>query len=514
MSDEHQESTLRPSHGWALAASVRAAALTVLYHPSVGRVGELARLTGLLDGKPVELSRSKPSFAHPGTSGGAPLGDRHLSRSPIRLIPAPEGAVTIAPGGSDCLLDGAPLSGPRTLSWQALEAGVVLELASRVVLLLHAVGLPGPKQPALGMIGASEPIERLRAEILRVSRFDVPVLIRGESGAGKELVARSVAAQGTRARGPFVAVNLAAVPPTLAASQLFGHASGAYTGAEARHEGYFARAHGGTLFLDEVAAAPLEVQAMLLRALETREIQPLGSGRTQAVDVRVLSATDGDLELARREGAFRDALYHRLAGYALEVPPLRARRDDVGRLLFHFLRTELEVAGAERRLDDLERSSPWLPASLVARLAGYAWPGNVRELANVARRLAVAAVSGEVAREALLPAEILAPPPEPAEPDPAAPVTRAADLDEEKLIAVLRSHRFRVGAAARALGVSRTTLYARIDASERIRKARDLGEAELRQAHGECGGDLERMAERLEVSSRGLALRLGELGLR
>jgi len=515
--EDHLENTIEPSRGRAVAAGLRVGALTVLHHPSIDRVGELARLTELLDGRAAELSRGAPRFAHPGALGGDPLRDRHISRTPIRILPAADGAVALEPGGSPCLVDGEPLDRPRTVQRAALDAGVVLELAGRVALLLHRAGLPCLRQPGLGMVGESEPLERLRAEIVRVSRLDVPVLIRGESGAGKELVARALAGQGARAGAPFVAVNLAAIPSSLAASHLFGHASGAYTGAEAHHEGYFARAQGGTLFLDEVAAAPLELQAMLLRALETRLIQPLGSGRTLAVDVRVISATDGDLELARREGAFRDALYHRLAGYLLQVPPLRARRDDVGRLLVHFLRGELSAAGASARLGELERPDPWLPAPLVARLARHSWPGNVRELANVARRLAVAAVAGERCDEALLPPEVLAPAPALAEePDAAGdtPCPRAADLDEEKLIAALRAHRWRVGATARALRVSRTTLYARIEVSGRIRKAGDLGEDEVRRAHAECSGDLDRMAERLEVSSRGLALRLGDLGLR
>jgi two-component system, NtrC family, nitrogen regulation response regulator GlnG len=525
MSTDHLESTVEPSRGRERARIFRVPALTIAYHPRPDRIGEVARLLEVLEGRDAGISRLAPEFAQPfaaeraplGPGGGTALGDRRLSRTPVAVSLAPGGGVVLRPGGGPCRVDGTPLDRERTISAAALQRGVTVELADRVVLLLHTLGLPAPRQPRLGMDGESEALERLRAEVLRVAPLPVPVLVRGESGAGKELVARALAQAGPRAAASFVAVNLAAIPPTLAASELFGHAPGAFTGAEGRHEGHFARADGGTLFLDEVAAAPIEVQGALLRILETREVQPLGSGRATRVDVRVVSATDGDLELAVREGAFRDALYHRLAGYQLAVPPLRERRDDVARHLFALLREGLTAAGATNRLEALDAAEPWLPASLVARLVRYDWPGNVRELANVARRLVVAGRAGAPAEEAV-PPELLRdtsePPAGPAPASrPAAPVGGAALLDEETVLAALRAHRFRVGATARALGVSRTTLYARLDASERIRKAKDVPEDELRRAFADLDGDAERMAERLEVSSRGILLRLRDLGL-
>jgi two-component system nitrogen regulation response regulator GlnG len=310
-------------------------------------------------------------------------------------------------------------------------------------------------------------------------------------------------------------VNLAAVPASIAASELFGHASGAFTGASAAHAGYFAQAQGGTLFLDEIGAASLEVQAMLLRALETREIQPLGSERRREVEVRVLAATDEDLELAIRAGRFREALYQRLCGYHLDVPPLRSRRDDLGVLLLHFLSEELRGLGELHRLEALAGSDPWLPPSLVARLARSPWPGNVRQLANVGRRLAVEGRGGrrvdEAALGSILPDRVQeaeapgARPPEPSEAPSA--------IGEERLRAALQGTGWRIGATARALGISRTSLYALIDASPSIRKAKDVPVEELRACHAELAGDVEAMAERLRVSSRGIRLRLKELGL-
>ncbi len=419
---------------------------------------------------------------------------------------------------SDLLVDGALLEGSRDLSREELGAGVVLEMGSRVVLLLHLLGPPAPRQPRLEMVGDSEAIEQLRGEVLRVADLAVPVLLRGESGTGKECAARALAAAGPRAGGPFVAVNLAAVPSSIAASELFGHVAGAFTGASGAHPGYFAQADGGTLFLDEVGAAPRDVQAMLLRVLESGEIQPLGSDRRRDVDVRVLAATDEDLEQAVREGRFREALYQRLAGYQLDVPPLRARRDDFGRLFLHFMREELRSIGEERRLDALSTSTPWLAPGLVARMARYDWPGNVRQLANTVRRLAVAGRGGRSVEEDALPARLLGwtslRAAEAGEPAPSEPAARARPpVGEEALRAALRGNAWRINSTARALGISRTHLYSLIDASSSIRKARDIPPEEIRACHESCGGDVDAMAAQLEVSSRGIRLRLKELGL-
>jgi two-component system nitrogen regulation response regulator GlnG len=332
------------------------------------------------------------------------------------------------------------------------------------------------------------------------------------------LVARAIAGTGPRSSGPFVAVNLAALPASMAPSELFGHAAGAFTGASGAHAGLFIQADGGTLFLDEVAAAPLDVQAMLLRVLETREVQPLGSERRRAVDVRVVAATDEDLAEAIGAGRFRDALYHRLSGYEIDLPPLRNRRDDFGRLLIHFLRKELREVGEERRLSELSGKAPWLPVPLVARLACYDWPGNVRQLANVARRLVLATRGGRAAGEEVLPRSMLDwTSQRSSEADEVAvvgdPSRPPAEIGAEALQVALRENLWRIGATARALGISRTSLYGLIDASDGIRKAKDVPADELRTCYEACGGDLDAMMERLQVSKRGIRLRLKELGL-
>ena len=302
-----------------------------------------------------------------------------------------------------------PVGGEVSFSAAEVDRGVVLLLAGRVVLLLHRFRPVFPDSlPRYGLVGLSDSLLDLCRQVARVADLDVPVLLRGESGTGKELVASALHRASRRRDRPFLALNMGALPASLAAAELFGAARGAYTGAEHARRGYFRRAHGGTLFLDEIGEAPQEVQPLLLRALESGEIQPLGSEEPARVDVRVVAATDADLEQAVAAGRFRAPLLHRLGGYAIRLPPLRERRDDIGRLFFHFLREELAVVGEERRLADSgPNAQPWPPAAWIARFAAAPWPGNVRQLRNVARALAIdSRGAGEDAAETRLPAAI------------------------------------------------------------------------------------------------------------
>jgi two-component system nitrogen regulation response regulator GlnG len=373
----------------------RIPALTVLYHPDLSRAGEQVRLSGLLRGEEVPVSRTAPDFVVPGIrEGGRPLGDPYLSRTPWRLRrDAESGGVRLVCG--DCrtriAADGAEVVDQHDIPPEALRRGIVLELADRVVLLLHEVPEIAPSAPVYTeLIGENEGMLRLRNEIRRVADLDVPVLIRGETGTGKELVARAIHAASRRHGPPCLCVNMGAIAPSLAAAELFGTVRGAFTGAVHDQPGYFQRADGGTLFLDEIGEAPLEIQVMLLRVLETGEVQRVGSAAPQKVDVRLLAATDADLEQAIEDGRFRAPLLHRLAGYEIAVPALRERRDDFGRLFVHFLRQELSATGEERRLrPPAGTAAPWLPASIVARLARHDWPGNVRQLRNAVRQIAI-----------------------------------------------------------------------------------------------------------------------------
>jgi two-component system nitrogen regulation response regulator GlnG len=419
------------------------------------------------------------------------------------------------------------------LSAAEVGDGAVIELSRRVVLLLHQLQADATADPRrFGLVGDSDAIEHVRREIARVADFEVPVLVRGETGTGKELVAKAIHQVSRRRQGAFLSVNLAAVPATLAASELFGVIKGSFTGADHAQVGYFQRADGGTLFLDEVGDAPPEVQASLLRVLESGEIQRVGAQTPQKVDVRLLAATDLDLEEAIDEGDFRAPLLHRLAGYEIVAPPLRARRDDFGRLFFHFLREELAAVGEPSRLDlDDPKDTPWMPASIVARLARHDWPGNVRQLKNVARQLAVAGRGSETARvtpqvdrllreaeagsasgghaaETVKPkAEAPRKPPPPTSPSFRSP----SGVTEDELIDALRAHRWQVKPAAEALGVARPSMYALIERSKNVRKVGDLSDEEIAECHAECAGDLEAMVDRLEVSKDGLRQRIAQM---
>jgi two-component system nitrogen regulation response regulator GlnG len=507
--------------------------LTILHHPEAGRVGERVALAGLASGREESLSRTEPLFSAPGASLLRPLAEPYLSRRPIRLFPGAEpGGVLLrcGEGGTALVADGAEVAGDLEIPPSRLESGVVLMLAGRVVLLLSRldpVGVAG--SPDFGLVGESAPVVALRREIRRVAGLDVPVLLRGETGTGKELVARALHDAGPRRARPYVAVNMAAIPATLAAAELFGAARGAYTGADRRREGTFQRADGGTLFLDEVGETPPEVQALLLRALETGEIQPVGSDEVRRVDVRLVAATDADLEGAVASGRFRAPLLHRLAGYPIRVPTLRERRDDFGRLFYHFLRQELTEQGQGDRLANPPGGRPWIAAPLIARLAAFDWPGNVRQLRNAVRQIAIAGLDAgdsgmwlqaerllqEVARAAPTPDgdATQVPPSTPPPSDVRRAYRSPEDVTDDDLLAALRANRWRIQRAAAQLGISRGSLYDRIEKSQRIRKAADLSREEIEACRTSCAGDLDAMVEGLEVSKRGLQRRMAQLGI-
>jgi two-component system nitrogen regulation response regulator GlnG len=530
----------------------RIPALTLLAHPDPARVGERTVLSLLPAGREALLSRTQPGFAPPGTTTFRSLDDPWLSRTPLRLTRGPEtGGVRLVVGESPLQVsaDGAPVADSREIPAAEVERGVVLELAGRVALLLHNLTEdpePAPPVPGFELVGESAGIVRVRREIARVADLDVPVLLRGETGTGKELVARALHRASRRRGAAFVSLNMSAIPAPLAASELFGATRGAYTGAVVGHTGHFERAQGGTLFLDEIGDAPLEVQAALLRVLETGEIQRVGGAPLAGIDVRLLAGTDADLERAIAEGRFRSALLHRLAGYEIAIPPLRERRDDFGRLLFHFLRQELQVIGEERRLaTTAPGEAPWMPASVVARLARHDWPGNVRQLRNLARQLVIESRGAhgvqigpqveKLLREPAMPAlpvrtgviaaappvpipPVPANPPEPAEP---APRSRAAagrhrspaEVTAAELIEALRACDWEVKPAAARLGLSRPSLYLLMERTPGIRKASELGRAEILDCRNRRNGDLTAMAAELEVSKSGLQQRMRRLGI-
>ena len=248
-----------------------------------------------------------------------------------------------------------------------------------------------------GLVGESPVMRRLLDFIDRVASVDSTVTLRGESGTGKELVTRALHRASPRADGPFVEINCATLSETLLESELFGHERGAFTGAVGRKIGRFEAAHGGTLFLDEVGEMPTNLQARLLRALQERRFERVGGTQAIDVDVRVIAATNRDLEAAMRDGTFREDLFYRLNVLHYELPPLRERRDDIPLLARHFVR---------RHGERLHRSGVGLDPAALRALVAYDWPGNVRQLSNTIERALVLG-DGEMIRPEDLPDEML-----------------------------------------------------------------------------------------------------------
>ncbi len=242
------------------------------------------------------------------------------------------------------------------------------------------------------LVGRSAAFRQLLAQARLLAARDVPTLVRGETGTGKELVASLLHAAGPRAKGPLVRFNCAAIPAELAEAELFGHAKGAFTGADGARPGFFRQAHGGTLVLDEIGELPLALQAKLLRAAQDGEVQPVGAGRTERVDVRIVACTHRDLRVEVAAGRFREDLFYRLSVVELHVPPLRERREDVPLLVEAFRRSWSRRFG----LDDVH-----FTPEVIEALECRDWPGNVRELENAVARLLALSTGGAVGPEAL-----------------------------------------------------------------------------------------------------------------
>jgi transcriptional regulator with GAF, ATPase, and Fis domain len=307
------------------------------------------------------------------------------------------------------------------------------------------------------IVGDSLPMRELLETVARIGPKDITVLVRGETGTGKELIASLVHEQSNRSSGPLVRFNCAAIPGELAEAELFGHARGAFTGAAQARRGFFALADGGTLVLDEVGELPVAVQAKLLRALQAGEIQPVGAGRVECVDVRVVACTNRDLLADVRAGRFREDLYYRLAVIELFVPPLRDHREDIPALAAEFTRRYGERFG-----HDQVRLSP----SLVEALCRAEWPGNVRQLENAVARMVALGNGGMLDVEALAgPRVPLAMQQAAAEssPEGTSPLREQIEALERRVIArTLAAVSGNQSEAARRLGLNRGTLIERV----------------------------------------------------
>ena len=301
-------------------------------------------------------------------------------------------------------------------------------------------------RPFHGIYTAAAEMEALFTKLRRIARAHCTVLVGGETGTGKELVARAIHAESPRRRAPFQAVNCATFSPTLLESELFGHVHGAFTGAVRDRQGLFALANQGTLFLDEVAEIPLDLQGKLLRVMQEKTFVPVGGTRPVTVDVRVISATNKPLRREVVEGRFRDDLSYRLRVVPLNLPPLRRRDGDVEALFWQFV-SELNHQGM-RRIDGVTRTA-------MDAILAYPWPGNVRELRSAVEYAFVVGEGPTLDVEDLSP-ELRG------EPTPGMPVGSLAEMERGRILAALARHQGRKAAAAADLGISRTTLWRKL----------------------------------------------------
>ena len=304
------------------------------------------------------------------------------------------------------------------------------------------------------LVGSGPAMKKLFAQIERVAASETRICILGETGTGKELVARAIHEKSPRHENGFITLNCAAVPAELIESELFGHEKGSFTGAAGRHLGKFEQAEGGTLFLDEIGDMPVAMQAKLLRVLEEGEVERVGGDHPIKVNVRVIVATHRNLEDLVKKNEFRRDLFHRVYVFPLQLPPLRERLEDFAELIVHFARQVAAQNGWKEKL---------FSGEAVTELRKYSWPGNVRELRNIVERLVLLANEGTVTVEdvrLVLPAgELVAAAGGPTDPGTGTLLERAENFERDVLLAEIRRHNFHMTNVARALGLERSHLY-------------------------------------------------------
>ena len=485
--------------------------LTILFHPDLSRVGEQVQPEALVDGRWLDVGRTAPLF-----SGGS-ISDPTVSRSQfglrwdagdatfeVRFEPQARRPVTlIGP-------DGHPLTGAIA------PQGSVVCIGDRVMLALAAVIDDVSSGDRLGMVGETNPIWALRARVRAVARALETALVTGETGVGKELVARAIHNASARRSGPYVGVNCVALPEQIVESELFGHRRGAFTGAKEGRPGLFRSADGGTLFLDEIGELPFSTQAKLLRALQEKVIRPVGETRELTVNVRIVAATNRDLEADVVAGRFREDLLARLQGLAVQVPPLRDRRSDVLLLFTHFLAHYGHERGASRLWQPASDAAPPIPFQFYRDLLTSDWPRNVRQVRKLA--VEVAAVNDVEASHPFVypewrPAEAAVPTVEPRSLAPegsSIDYRPPAELDEATVRGALEACEYVQRRAAEALGISRTSLD-KLMQEWGFPRPSDISADDITAARGRAGDDPVALARALRVSVRGLKLRLRAL---
>ena len=490
-------------------------ALTIVTHPDLSRWGD----TAMIESGCV-VTRSTPEFVRVGDPEARGIENPHVSRRPVIEVRGTVESAEIRYLHEDVYVyvDGHRAGGTMLLTEERIAAGVLIEIEGYIGLLLHRRAGPPSSISDLGIVGISPQIEELRDRLRLVASLELSVLLRGETGTGKELAAHAIHTASGRADRRMLAVNLGALEASVIASELFGHVRGAFTGASDARRGYFRDCDGGTLFLDEVGEAPAEVQRSLLRVLETGEVVPVGADRPIKTDVRVIAATDADLEADIAERDFRAPLFHRLAEYEVRLPPLRAHQLDIPLLFRHFLIGSAKSAGMSDRLNG---TRAWIPTKLIRELLQHEWPGNARELRNVVstallntpvdsdlslgdrfeRSLSLAGVRLEASGSRGIAVAV--------------PLSRRdlSTISDDELIAALEQHDWRPEPAAATLGIAKTSIYQLIRQNGTIPRSASLDEDVVVAALERAASDVAKAAKALRVPKRGLLHRMKKLGV-
>lgn len=488
--------------------------LTIIFHPDTSRIGQRAVLPRQTGKAPCILGRYGPAFRGPDGQGPLPLDDRHVSRSALQfIVQGKRLIISRLEKSSRCRVGPDELYDSVAMEWEQLRAGIPLLLGHRIVLLLRLGHSRVPAATAAAcdtlLRGSGSCMAGIREQVARVAESDLDVLVRGETGTGKELVAAAIHRASRRAAARMVTVNMAAIPGELAAAALFGSARGAFTGADRTLPGYFEQAQGGTLFLDEIGDTSAQVQPQLLRALQQREIQVVG-GVIRRVDVRVISATDALLEGENCD--FKVALRHRLGACEIVLPPLREHPEDIGELLLYFL--QQSAAGIGRLALLPHAQSPAINiaawAVLFFNFLCYRWPGNVRELANFAQQVVLA--SDQVpALNQNLQAALVRPRGNATATTAQLPRRKMQDISDELFDQAMIGNGCEPLRVAQQLGVSRAAVYRRIEESRVFRLASEIPADELQRVLMEQGDDSVAVARHLRVSINSLRVQLGKL---
>ena len=509
--------------------------LSVVFHPDLTRIGASMKLGTIDASGSLRLDASVIGRNSPLFSDDLALDEPHVSGRALTVSHHARGLLLAdASGVSHCQL-GPDKSDSMAVTFDELQRGLSIRFGHGVVCWLRL----SRSQPDISahltnaitdFAGVSPEASAVRRLIDIAARCDLPTLLRGETGVGKEIVARAIHARSQRSNAPLVSVNMAALPETLADAELFGAAEGAYTGAQTR-DGYFQAADSGTLFLDEIGEAPLSLQPKLLRALQEGEVPVLG-GKTRQVDVRIIAASDANLLDASQ---FKQPLLHRLAGITIDIPPLSARREDLGVLLLASSARIPSSRGASlARGASLEASHRLVPLgldladgtpSIAAAWAQFIydalnteWPGNVRAFLLAAQRYALNLSDHE---RQFLPASSSDVDDNESDSDrwsargqDREPVTRGASIDDARLKHEHEAANYEIAETARRLGMSRQAVYRRLQQIPELRLAGQLPDREFLVAIKHVGDDVDALSRYLKISRAAIAQRLKQLGAR